>query len=158
MDQDAFRKTYRDSSECFCIFETSILSHRCGCSLADRFCIAEREGIECRSDAAQALCSDFLETLREKARFVLKIHHGTGPLAHSKALRLQVGGLRGLHALLHPGDPLPLLIRDIHKTVTACRDRFGDLEEIPYQEVIKQIAAFQDRKRTHPRRGPSNDD
>lgn len=157
MDQDSFLKTYRDSSECFCLFETSILTHRCRCSQADRFCIAEREGIECRSDEAQALCADFLEILREKARFVLKLHRERNPLAHGKALRLQLGGLRGLHVLLHPGEPLPLLIRDVHNTLTACRDRFGGLEEIPYQEVIKQVAAFQEKKRTPPR-GPSGED
>lgn len=158
MDQDAFHKTYRDTSACFCAFETSILTSRCACSLADRFCIAEREGIECRSDQAQQFCFDFLEILREKARFVLKMHQEAAPLAHGKTLRLQVGGLRGLHALLRPERPIPVLIRDVHATLSACRDLFGSLEAIPYQEVIKQIAAFQDKKRSRPRREPSNDD
>ena len=158
MDQDAFRQTYRDISACFCVFEKSILTNRCACSLADRFCIAEREGIECRSDQAQQLCFDFLEILREKARFVLKMHQESAPLAHAKTIRLQVGGLRGLYGLLHPEKPVPALIRDVHATLSACRNLFGDLEAVPYQEVIKQIAAFQDKKRTRPRREPSNDD
>lgn len=159
MDQDAFRQTYRDINPCFCLYEKSVLTHRCGCSQANRFCIAEREGVECLSESAQQQCFEFLEILREKARFTLKMTHEGSNLAHGKAIRLQVGGLRGLHVLLHPDKPAPEVIRDAHATITACRKRFGSLEEIPYTEVIRQVAAFRDKRRKRPRdTGPSNDD
>jgi len=53
MDQDIFRRTYREVNERFCAFEKGVLTNNCECSQAERFCIAEREGVHCRADAAQ---------------------------------------------------------------------------------------------------------
>mgnify|MGYP006865011315 CR=1 FL=1 len=158
MDQDAFRKTYREVNECFCAYEKSILTSRCGCSFCSIFCIAEREGVECQSPEAQKQCFNLLEFLKENARFVLKIHHEGNTLPHGKAIRLQVGGLRGLHALLYPDEVVPAVIQDAHVVIEGCKEKYGGIDKIPFQEVIKQIALFQEKKRSKRGREPSNDD
>ena len=56
MDQDLFRQTYREVNEVFCAFEKSVLTNECSCHLAERFCIAEREGVHCRERRSQTRC------------------------------------------------------------------------------------------------------
>lgn len=152
MDNDIFRETYRAINERFCPYEKTILTNNGACSQAERFCIAEREGVHCRSDAAQAQCLSLLEILREQARFTLKATDNCGALPHGKAMRIQVGGLRGLRAALAPEQPVPANIDDIYGIIEAARARFGDLERLPFQIIVQQIAAYQGRKRFRQRR------
>ena len=100
MDQDAFRRTYRDVNERQCAYEKSVLTNECSCSCAQRFCIAEREGVHCRSETGQARCLRWLDLLREQARFALRTEEERQLLPHGKAMRLQVGGMRGLQRVL----------------------------------------------------------
>ena len=44
MDQDIFRRTYKEVNERFCAFEKGVLTNNCNCSQAEKFCIAERTG------------------------------------------------------------------------------------------------------------------
>jgi len=147
MDNEVFRRTYRAVNERFCPFEKSILTNNCGCSRGRRFCIAEREGVNCGSDAAQARCLELLDLLRRQARFALKATDERTALPHAKAMRVQVGGLRGLHAVAMPDAPVPETIEDIHGIIEAALDRFRTLAALPYQPIIRQIAAYQGRRR-----------
>lgn len=147
MDQDAFRTTYKAVNERNCVFEKAILTNNCGCSLAHKFCIAEREGVHCSSDPAQALCIELLDLLRRQARFALKTTSDRTALPHAKAMRIQVGGLRGVQAALRPNEPVPARIPDIRRTIEAAIAAFGSLDRLPFQEIIKQVAAYQGRRR-----------
>ena len=148
MDNEAFRKTYRDVNELFCVFEKSILTNQCRCSKAQRFCIAEREGVRCRSEEARQQCQYLLELLRKQSRFTLRATDGSATLPHGKAIRIQVGGMRGLCATLNPDAPPPAVIEDVYGTVEAACLTFGGLDQLPFGEIIKQIAAFKGRQRS----------
>ncbi|MBF0255300.1 MAG: hypothetical protein HQL47_02335 [Gammaproteobacteria bacterium] len=148
MDQDAFRKTYQEVNECFCVYEKAILLNRCHCALADRFCIAEREGVECQTAPAQEQCFEFLETLRENARFALKARSELYPLPHGKAMRLQMGGLRGLHRLRYPSEQTPVLIANVHDLLSGLVADYGSIEALPYNRIIQQVAEYREPKRS----------
>jgi len=154
MDQDAFRQTYREVNACFCAYEKSVLTNQCECSQAERFCIAEREGVHCGSDEAQAQCLALQEVLREHARFALKATSTPQKklLPHGKAIRIQVGGLRGLYQVLHPDQPLPPIIQDIYQLVNEAKTRFGSFESLPFPQIMQQITAYQGRPRSRRRR------
>ena len=150
MDQDAFRKTYREVNERFCVYEKAILTNQCKCSCADKFCIAEREGVHCITDRGQSQCTQLIEILREQARFAL---HDTGVnrntrLPHGKAIKVQVGGLRGVAMVVDPElkEP-PQMIEDIDALVSQAIERFGSLERLPFSEIMQQIAAYKGRQR-----------
>jgi hypothetical protein len=154
MDSDALRDTYREVNARYCAYEKSILTNQAACSLAQRFCIAEREGVHCGADAAQADCIELLGILRRQARFTLKtagtaadgLAAGAAALPHAKAMRIQIGGLRGLQTVLAPDvSPLPP-IDDIRGLALAARAVFGSLNELPFQEIIQQIAAYRVRR------------
>lgn len=147
MDQDAFRTTYREINQRYCAYEKAILTNNCACHLSHKFCIAEREGVQCASDEAQSICVRLLELLRTHARFAIRTTSDRGALPHAKAMRIQVGGLRGIEAALNPDQTVPVQIADIRHTVEAAIARFGSLEGLPFSEIVKQITAYQGRQR-----------
>ena len=151
MDNEIFRRTYHSINERFCPYEKSILTNNCDCSLARRFCIAEREGVQCSSDAAQVQCLRVLELMRRQARFALKAIDERAAMPHGKAMRVQVGGLRGLRAAIAPEVPVPTRIDDIHAVIETARERFGDISDLPFQPIIQQIAAYTPRRRSRRR-------
>ncbi len=150
MDQDAFRKTYHEVNERFCAFEKAILTQQCQCSEAHKFCIAEREGVHCNSDAGQQQCLLLLEVLRTRARFALRAtsEDQKNLLPHGKAIRIQVGGLRGLHLALNPEEEIPLRIENVIDLVSRTINHFGGLDELPFSLIMQQISAYQSRTRS----------
>jgi hypothetical protein len=149
MDQDAYRKTYTEINERFCVFEKGILSGNCNCRLAKRFCLAEREGVHCGSGPGQETCSTLLGLLQEHSRFALRLDPHETALPHAKALRLQIGGLKGVAQATAsrtgetPDEPLG----DINGLLSQAIALFGELGNLPMQEVIHQIALFKGRVR-----------
>ena len=146
MDNEIFRDTYYSINERFCPYERSILTNHCACSNARRFCIGEREGINCASDEAQARCLELLKLMRQQARFALKSTREGAALPHAKAMRIQVGGLRGLQATVTPDEPVPTKIANISGVIETAITHFGELANIPFQTIIQQIAAFKGRR------------
>ena len=153
MDQDAFRQTYREVNEVFCAFEKSVLTNECRCRHAERFCIAEREGVHCKNEPSQGRCLRWLELLREHAKFALRTEEERRLLPHGKAIRLQVGGMRGVHKVMAPDKAsTPNPIDDIDALLTATEQRFDTLEAVPFSDVMREVAAYQVRKRARRKR------
>ncbi|MCG7900890.1 MAG: hypothetical protein JAY99_10670 [Candidatus Thiodiazotropha lotti] len=147
MDQDAFRRTYREMNERFCAYEKSLLSRHCNCSQAKKICIAEREGVHCISDEANAQCLELLKNLRHQARFALKSNNDNEVLPHGKAMRLQVGGLRGLFSVLYPDQTTPEVIEDVFQLISRAKAEFNSLDNLPFQTLIQHVSAYQGRRR-----------
>jgi len=150
MDQDAFRETYKEVNERFCAFEKSILINQCDCSQAERFCIAEREGVHCLSDQGQARCLEVLDLLREQARFALRTKEDKAILPHGKAMRIQVGGMRGIRHLLEQVEDEA--VPDVFGLLVQAERHWGRLQEIPFSEVMPAIAAYKSKTRARRRR------
>ncbi len=150
MDHDALRRTYREMDVRHCAYEKSILTGRCNCILARRVHLGERVGINCGQDEAHVRCKKLLNHLRQQLRFTLKIGDETTPLTHGQQLRVQLGSLRGIYTVVHAEEslPNPVLIDDIDGLLIRAQEIFNDLEELPVQEIIQQIAAFKSRKQT----------
>ncbi|WP_428605514.1 hypothetical protein [Sedimenticola sp.] len=146
MDQDAYRKTYERINERACLFEKCLFAGHAGCSQSEKFNLAEREGIHCKSDSAQSQCAELLELLRHHSRFTLKSGDGSGVLNHAQALRIQVGGLRGLDLVMEERPEPSRFIADIHALVSHARRQFESLEHLPFNRIIQQIAAFKGRR------------
>jgi hypothetical protein len=148
VDQDAFRKTYRDVNERFCAYEKSILTNHCLCSQAERFCIAEREGVRCLSDEGQTRCLELLHLLREQARFALRTDQDKSILPHGKAMRIQVGGLRGLEMVLSDAAEAPARIGNIYELIGRALEQFQRLDRLPFSKIMQQVAAYRGRTRS----------
>ncbi len=152
MDEDQYRKIYHELNPNRCVFEKSLNNRRCNCELKHRFLIATREGIACRSEQALADCSLLLETLRNKARFALKIITVDGPLPHNKELRVQAGGMLGLQKLVTTQNTkkppqIGVTVHNIHQTVVAVLLKYDSIEKLPYSDIVKDIVTYPVRKK-----------
>lgn len=146
MDQDAFRKTYRDINEQPCAFERSLLTNQCQCSMSERFCIAEREGVHCKTAQGQAQCLRLLDLLREQARFALRTNEDKAMLPFGKAIKIQVGGLKGIQIAIDPGSK-ERPIEDVYGLLAEAVSTFGSLDALPFQTIIQSIAAHRIKRR-----------
>jgi len=146
-----FRQTYYMLNQRPCPFEKAILSSRCACTKSQRLHIAEREGITCTAVEIYPLCLMLLEQLCENAQFTLKIKQPSEPLPHAKAVKVQCGGLLGLQAVLQSESTEIQYVQDISALIIQAITTFGKFEQLPYQEIIKFISAYQVRAK-HPHR------
>jgi len=131
-----------------CPFEKAILSAQCACELATRFSIAEQMGVNCRSGIARNNCSTLLALMRERARFALKVTDTSDSLPFGKEMKVMIGGLLGLQRLM-PTQADASRVNNIHALVQQAQEKFSSLELLPYQEIVKSITAFQNKRRGH---------
>ncbi len=146
MDEEAYRRIYRQVNERQCLYEKAILGNHASCGRMRKICLAEREAVHCESEAGHAACRAYLEALTRAARFALRVPGGGGPLPHAKAVRLQVGGIQGLHLALHPDAPLPRPVSDIHALLKRALARWGDFDTFPWPRIVQAVAAWKGRR------------
>ncbi len=147
IDEDFYRQAYREINDSHCIFEKSILTIQAGCRHCRKILIAEREAANCMDEGARQACKRFLKTIMEHARFSLQLRNTNQPLGHAKAIKMQVGSLRGLYAALYPERQLPVPVPDIYALITEAGARYDSPDKLPFTQIILQISAYQGRKR-----------
>jgi hypothetical protein len=146
MDEDIYRETYRRMNPLPCVFEKAILRTCCRCTLAQRLNLAEREAVACTANEAQERCRGVLESLHEKAMFTVRAPHETGPLPHGKEIRIQCGGLLGLSHAMDDTREIDA-VEDVDALLRQAIAHYGDRQGLPYQEIVRAIAAYRNRGR-----------
>ena len=154
MEEDEYKSTYNELAAVRCVFEKALLIHQANhqtkCSLSRHLCLADREGYSCADEQSSEKCREFLEKLREKSTFVLKLHEINGPLPHNMEIRVQAGGLMGLAKLVNvntEGQSKQPVIDDINRILNKAKKEYGVLENLPYSEIIQSVVQFQGRRR-----------
>jgi len=147
MEENQYRETYHSINKQPCLFEKSINSRRCHCSLSHRFCLADREGVSCTVDLAHKRCQTLLQTLRTKAIFAMRLTRLDGALPHGKEIKVQTGGLLGLQLLLDPTYDVNNGVTDINQLISQAIENFQSIDDFPYDEIVKQITRFEGRTR-----------
>jgi hypothetical protein len=143
VDEAAFRQTRGEINRQPCVFERALLARHAACELAVRHQIAERETVACAQAVAHAACAEMSALLREKSAFALGLTATQGILPHSMVMKIQCGGLDGLKALLDADVVTP----DVRRLVGLAKERYGDLEELPFSEIVQGMAAWKPRRR-----------
>ncbi len=146
MDEDQYRSMYRSVNEQQCVFEKAINARRGNCSCSRRFNLADREAVACSSATRNAHCFDLLQQLRKNASFALHLTRIDGQLAHANEIKVQAGGLSGLQDVVLREDPTAADMNDIDALLRAAEHRFGQIENLPYSEIVKFIANFKGRQ------------
>jgi hypothetical protein len=150
VDESQYRQTYRDVNQRRCVFEKAINARRCTCSQAQRFNLADREGVACVSGHGNLRCQRLLELLRNNASFALQLKEVPGPLPHAKEMKVQIGGMLGLQQLLDPARAGADQVHDINALAHQAERQFKDLAALPFTEIVKSIVHFQVRPRRQP--------
>ena len=151
MEEDEFQDKLKDMNNLKCRHSKVIFSRNGECTHAKKFLIAEREGINCESAAGEKLCAAWVKHLKSNCLFALNITDTEAELPHGKAIKLQTGGLIGLTKNLNPGSTTALPIPNIFTLLEQSIKHFGRIEDIPLENIITSISAFQARKRSKKR-------
>jgi len=130
-----------------CVFEKAMLSGCGHCSLSKRISLAERELVACSFGVANINCQTLANLFRERATFALRLPRLSQPMVHAKTMQLQCGGLEGLKI------SLGLQAIDVHLMVQQAQLHHGSLLDLPWQQIVANIAAWRLRRRT-----PSKDE
>lgn len=151
MEEKEYKTTYRVVNERRCVFEKAVLAGVCGCEKLARFCLADREGVACKSPAGCSLCTQLLQHLRRNARFALRLKRVEGALPHAKEMKVQAGGLRGVRAAVAGLPVHEEKVDRVSGLIGEAVTQFHGLENLPYDEIVKIIATFEYRPRRHQR-------
>jgi hypothetical protein len=144
MDESAYREARDSAVPLPCVFEKALLAGCADCTMAIRRALAEREAMACASPVARGDCVTLQAIARERSTFALKLGAANAPLPHAVAMKLQCGGLAGLRAAMAADDA------DVHGMVVAAQRRFGGLADLPWQDIVRAVAAWQGRRRRRP--------
>ncbi len=154
MEEDEYKSTYNELVSVRCVFEKALTSNQARCRLSRHFCLADREGYACNDVESSIKCRKFLEILREKSTFVLKVHEIKGPLPHNMEIRVQVGGITGLAKLVERQADKQTdrqlrqpVVEDIYGLIEKTTEKIGPLETLPYSEIIQSVVRFKGRRR-----------
>lgn len=152
MDEDQYRSTYRDVITRQCVYEKAINSRQTSCQQANKIRLADREAIACRSQDACDLCTSFLETLRSKSLFALKLQNHNGPLPHAKEIKVQMGSIIGLAIDNNVEIIKSTKIEDIYALLTNSLSKYNTLENLPYENLMRSIVNYEGRPKRKSRK------
>ena len=144
MDEKEYRSTYRSVNPIQCVFEKAINSRVCNCSESNRFNLADREGVSCNYHAAQKRCDALLNLLRQNSRFALQLTLADGKLPHNAEIKIQNGGIKGITKIIEPNAANE---SDIYTLIDTAVQKYQSIEELPYQQIVREISAYQSRRR-----------
>jgi len=141
VDEAAFHASRERLNPNPCVFAKAILADCASCSLARRQALAEREVVACTLVVAHINCSTLKGLFYERATFALRLPRPATAIPHLKAMKLACGGLQGLQATL--AAPAP----DVHAMVQLAQSRYASFLDLPWQDIVEHIAAWQIRRR-----------
>jgi hypothetical protein len=143
VDETAFRHARGEINPLPCVFERALLARHAVCGLAETHQIAERECVACTLPAAHDECTKLAELLREKSSFALHLVAPQRILPHAMVMKIQCGGLDGLRDLLDAAALVP----NVRRLVCLAEERYGNLDELPFSEIVQGVAAWKARRR-----------
>jgi hypothetical protein len=145
-NEDAYRDARKSINPTPCAFEKAVLARCVSCELAEKHLLAERETINCHEAGAQKTCSELRNALRSHAAFTLKITSLNAPVPHGKEIKAQCGGLRGLQNAMTGTEE----VANARKLVLDALAQYGDLDSLPYSDIVQTVASFNIRRRGQP--------
>lgn len=152
MNENEYRSTYHGLNKRRCVFEKALNSRVCACQMANRFNLADREGVACKSASGQASCAELIQLLRRNARFALAMTRIDGPLPHSREIKVQNGGLLGLQKALSPEHQDQRKVENIFGIIAHAVEIYGVLDRLPFDEIVQAVVRYEGRRR-HSRKG-----
>ncbi|MBN4080248.1 hypothetical protein JYT31_01150 [Beggiatoa alba] len=152
MDENEYRSAYSRIISVKCVYEKAINSRQTSCEQSNKIRLADREAVACRSKEACNLCTSFLEILRTKSLFALKLQDHSGPLPHAKEIKVQMGSIIGL-ALDNAIEIIKgQKIENIYRLLSTSLSKYKTLENLPYENLIRSIVNYDGRPKRKSRK------
>jgi hypothetical protein len=142
-NEDAYRDARKSVNPTPCAFEKGVLARCISCSKAEKHLLAERETVNCSDAAAQSRCLELKALLRGHSAFALKIPRIGPQLPHTKELKIQCGGLKGLQTAMDGAD----CVEDAVALIESALAAYGALHAFPYSDIVQGVVHFEARRR-----------
>jgi hypothetical protein len=107
--------------------------------------------IDCRLPPAHARCTELFDGLKARGLTAFDVEHDLTQMPHSVLVKIQCGGLVGVHRLLGGSDD-STPIADVADLVERALAQFGTAAGIPSAELDDAIRSFQLERRAGRRR------
>lgn len=156
MDERLYQQSRARINPSSCVFEKALLSGCAQCEQSHRHALAEREVVACRSEVARSDCAELYHLFRERATFALRLPlHGVA-IAHNAMMKLQCGGLGAIkieasNSSRVGADNTPLNTctdaPNVYSMVQWCQSNGRSFFDLPWNQIVASIAAFQPRRR-----------
>lgn len=127
-----------------CPFSKPIIGNWCRCPHAKVYERCSGKLVCMRAAELRSACMSLVDLLKTNARFVLGMSDNETELSHAQLMKIRCGGLLGMQRVLDPGNAKPPVVREI---IAAVEMRYGDVENFPFNDIVKEIQAFSHRKR-----------
>ncbi len=152
MNEDQYRNTYRNIITRQCVYEKAINSRQTSCHQANKIRLADREAVACRLQNACNLCTSFLQTLRSKSLFALKLQNNNGPLPHAREIKVQMGSIIGLALDNNIEIITNKKIDDIYALLTRSLNKYHTIQSLPYENLVRSIVNYEGRPKRKSRK------
>ncbi len=152
MDEDQYRNTYRNIITRQCVYEKAINSRQTSCHQANKIRLADREAVACHAQDACNLCTSFLQILRSKSLFALKLQNHSGPLPHAKEIKVQMGSIIGLALDNNVEIGKGKKIEDIYTLLTDSLNKHHTIQCLPYENLVRSIVNYEGRPKRKSRK------
>jgi hypothetical protein len=123
-----------------CAFSNAIMSSRASCEFSAKNCLAEKEFGACNSESSSKKCSALYDYLRANSGFAIGgILQNNLTVAQQNKIR--IGGIKALNNLVFGSEK----VENINDLVAKLLTKYQQVENIPMQDIIPQIAKFKIR-------------
>ena len=131
--------------ENICPFGSPLVTETCECEHADQ--VVRRGGAEiiCQDAAAYSRCRDLFQQLKQVALPEFEVEDDLTTMPHSVLQKIQFGGLTGLQTLLT--EQTEDKITNVAKLVEAVEMKYGNLDSLPYAELVHFITQYKLKRR-----------
>ena len=130
--------------EQLCPFSKPLIGHWCQCEhavLSDR---CSGKMICKQADQYRSACVNLVDAFKHNSKFVLGISSDDVQLTHTQLMKIRCGGLMGMQRLFNQiGDQPPTVL----ELINQAEQQFGDIENFPFQEIVRDIKAFNHRNK-----------
>lgn len=153
MDDEQYRQARAAIEKPRCPYEKAIQHGYFRCRWAQSVALGERESLHCSQPVAHADCETFYSMALKQSGFALGTARMPVHLSFNQAMKVQIGGLRGVielagKPLIDPGPQRATELQDISAELAQLKARVGDrFEHLDFSEIMPQISGFSARKR-----------
>jgi hypothetical protein len=130
-----------------CAFNQTLIGEQFGCENAQSITRREGPDVCCTVDAAQTRCAQLRQRMKEQALPAFDMPDDLLQMPHSMMVKIEFGGLLALQGLVNPELLGISRVENISKLVDQAIEHYGDLEAIPYQDLVDQITSFKLKRR-----------
>ncbi|WP_372521580.1 hypothetical protein [Sulfuricaulis sp.] len=130
-----------------CAFSNTLVTGQFGCEKAEQVTRRGGPDVVCSSDQAHQECEKLFQRMKQAALPAFGVEDDLLSMPHSVLVKIQFGGLLGLHRLQGNGTDESAVVKNIHGLVGQAIGKHGGLDAIPCQAFVEDMTSYKLKRR-----------